>query len=609
MLSISSFFLRQKLYNDDIRIVRILRGITMRKRSGVRKLWCMALMLVCLLTGCRGFFQDAETQQAEFENYTEAVFREEIVLNTINLHYTLAYPKNYGIKDYVISLGDFSQNETQEIRKELKEMEKRLKKFDPDKLLQEQQLTRAMLLDYIKNELPVLDMELYAEPLSPLSGYQAQLPILLAEYSFRTQQDIEDYLALLAQIKDTFSGIIEFERRKAEAGLFMADFAVDDVIEQCEAFIENPEENYMIEVFEDKIDAFEKISGEEREEYKRKNKELITTDVVESYQMLIDFLKTMKGKGENALGLCYLEDGREYYEYLVRSSTGTDASIPRLQKRTERFLENRMQEMHNLLMDNNGLYDQINDYEFPYTEPDEILTDLAKKLEKDFPKPPQTAYTVKYVHPSMQEHLSPAFYLVPPMDDLENNVIYINEKYQGQDLYTMLAHEGYPGHLYQSVYTGSVPSSIVRRLLSYPGYHEGWATYAEIYSYRISGLDKDLAKLLASNSAYSLGIYAYIDMGIHYDGWDRADVEEYLASIGVSDEEVCEEVFDAITEEPADYLKYFIGYLEILNLRNTAKKELGKDFELKAFHQFMLETGPAPFYLIEEQMQSWIEEQ
>ena len=613
MQTIGSFFLCQKLYNNSSspygRISGVRRGITMRKRSSMKRSLCMALVLCFLLSGCTASFQDAEITQAEFDSYTESVFREEIVLNTIDLHYTLAYPEEYGITDYEVCLGDFSENESEEIREELKEMEKELKSYDPDKLTQEQRLTRALLLDYVKVQLPALDMELYAEPFSPLSGYQAQLPIVLAEYTFRTPQDIEDYLTLLSQIEDVFLGAIEFERKKADAGLFMADFAVDDVIEQCEAFIQDPEQNYMIEVFNDKIDAFEGLSEKEKEACKEKNYELVTTEVIESYQMLIDSLSELKGSGKNELGLCYLKDGREYYEYLVTSQTGTDASVPQLQMRTEIFLKNRMEDMQKLIAGNDALYYEMLDYEFPYTEPHEILEDLEEKIEKDFPQPPETDYTFKYVHPSMQEHLSPAFYMIPPIDDLENNVIYINEKYHNQDIYTMLAHEGYPGHLYQTVYTGSVPCSNVRQLLFYPGYTEGWATYAEMYSYRISGLDKELAELLACNNAYLLGIYAYIDMGIHYDGWDRTDVEDYLAGIGVSDKEVSEEVFDAITEEPADYLKYFIGYLEFLNLRNTARKELGADFELKEFHRFVLETGPAPFYLLEEQMELWIEKQ
>ena len=129
----------------------------------------------------------------------------------------------------------------------------------------------------------------------------------------------------------------------------------------------------------------------------------------------------------------------------------------------------------------------------------------------------------------------------------------------------------------------------------------------EYYSYGISGLSGDIADLAAQNSAATLGLYAYIDMGIHYDGWELSDVKEFLEQAGVTDEEIVKEIFETMIEEPANYLSYFIGYLEFSALRDQAEKELGDAFVLKDFHQFLLETGPAPFYIIEDYMEDWIE--
>ncbi len=585
----------------------------MKKNKKAKAAFPLILSACILLSGCTMPGNLGETTGEKFDEYMDELFREEIAANTINLHYTLAYPENYGITDYEVSIGNFTLEGMEQSYEELKELREDLLGFDVSKLTESQLLTYDVVMDYVETELMAEDLILFTEVLSPTTGYQAQLPVILAEYTFRTERDIEDYLELVAQMDDIFAEIIAFEELKSEAGLFMPDYAAEAVIEQCKEFIEDPENNYMIEIFDDKIDAFEGLSEEKKESYKEQNYELITTDVVDGYRILIDGLTGLKGTGTNELGLCYYENGTEYYEYLVRTETGSNASVEELQKRTEEYIDSCMDNMLDAFIEDYALLDEIYDYSFPITDPEEILQDLTGKVSADFPEPPEVNYTIKYVHPSLQENLSPAFYLTTPVDDIKNNVIYINEKYLGEDsymdLYPTLAHEGYPGHLYQNSYTNSCDLPLVRNLFSYSGYSEGWATYVEFYSYYISGLDSDLAEVLMWNQAASLGLYAYVDMGVNYDGWDREDVAEYLASYGFDDEETADEMFEVMVEEPANYLSYFVGYMEFWNLRKTAEYELGDDFVAKDFHQFILESGPAPFYVLQKHMTVWLEEQ
>lgn len=573
-----------------------------------RRVLCLFLAFCLFLTGCSGISL-GKSEGERFDEYTEAIFKEEIAQNTINLHYTLAYPENYGITDYDISLGEFTMEDFEDSADELEKMKKELERFDRSRLNEEQKLTYDLFMDYVDTELPVADLYLYTELLSPLKGYQSSLPVLLAEYTFRKKQDIEDYLLLLEEIDDVFENIMVFEKAKADAGLFMPDFAIDGTIEQCEQFIEDPENNYMIEVFNDKIDAFSGLSEEEKDAYKERNKTLITTEVVDGYRMLIEELSDLKGSGVNDRGLYYYDDGVRYYEYLIRTSVGTDESVEDLQERTWDYILSCFMNMYESMEENPDVYDGLYDYEYPLTDPDEIMKDLMEKTKEDFPVPPEVDYTIKYVHPSMEEHESPAFYLTPPIDDIENNVIYINRKDLDDEIYTTIAHEGYPGHLYQTVSTSEHGLSLARNLFSYSGYSEGWATYVEMYSYGISGLDEDVADILAWENGVNLGISAYIDMGIHYDGWDLQDVKDFLADFGIEDGETSKEIYELIVEEPSYYLTYFIGYLELLKLRDKAENKLKEDFTLKDFHKFIIEIGPAPFYIIEDRMDDWIREQ
>lgn len=545
------------------------------------------------------------TVQEQFDAFTEELFFSEIASNTINLHYTLAHPENFGITEYEPSLGSFRLKEMQQSYAALQELKTAVEAFPYDELTKQQQFTCDIILDYIDTELSVEDLLLYTEVLGPVTGYQAQLPVLLAEYTFRTVQDIEDYFALVQLVEDLFAGLVEFEQAKSEAGLFMPDYAADAILDQCRQFIETPEENYMIEVFEDKIAGLEWLTEEEKQSYLAKNKELITTKLIAAYQTLMDGLESLKGTGTNEKGLYYYENGTQYYEYLVRSFTGSAKSVEELMTETDSYIYDSIIQMRRIMTQNPNVMDDWYTYEFCETEPESILEDLKTKIQEDFPELLQAEYVIKYVHPSMEEHMSPAFYLMPPIDDAQNNVIYINRSQITKNLYTTMAHEGYPGHLFQNVYTASQNLPLIRNLFSYSGYSEGWATYVEYYAYGIGGLDEDLAQVLMLNNSAILGIYAYVDMGIHYLGWDVNQVESYLTKYGFGGQEIAGQMFELMVEEPANYLSYFIGYLEFLNLRETAQETWGEDFTLKKFHEAVLSLGPAPFDLLEEAIKAY----
>lgn len=602
-----------------------------RKTDPVRRLLCLGLAAALLLVGCtkgtigrdgikeekeagnsEEFSKKEQSDRERFDEYTERYFREEIVDNTINLHYTLAYPENYGIDDYEVTLSRYDIERFESYEQEILEMKEELESYNRRELTESQKLTYDILMDCVETELPVTDLYLYMEPLDPYGGYQAEIPILLAEYAFRRQRDIEDYLVLLGDVDDVFESIIGFEKEKVKAGLFMPDFAVDGIVEQCAQFIENPEENYMIEVFNDKIDEFEGLSEEQKEAYKEQNKEIILTEVIPAYENLMTELEALRGSGTNDLGICYYEDGTRYYEYLIRTRIGSDASVPELKERTKDFIVSGMNEIREIIINNPEVLDELEDddiYSFLSNDPEAIVEYLIENTAEDFPAPPSVEYTIKYVHPSMEEYTSPAFYLTPPIDDVQNNIIYINKNNGNDDLFVVLAHEGYPGHLYQTVTTAQNDLPPVRSLFSFSGYTEGWADYVEYYSYEIRGMDKDLAKILARDSGISVALCAYVDMGVNYDGWDKEDVLDFLEPFGYSGEETVNALFELIVEKPGYYLDYFIGYLEFLRLRDKAENTLGDDFVLKDFHQFLVDIGPAPFYIIEDRMDQWMKEQ
>ncbi len=548
----------------------------------------------------------AMTVSQEFDLFTEELFRAEIVFNTVNLHYTLAYPENYDITDYEPTLGEVSYEDMKLTYDAIRELKAEVEAYAYEELTDEQQFTYDIIMNYVETELSAEDLLLYNEYLGPVTGYQSQLPVILAEYGFRRERDVQDYLALLDEIDEVFAGILAFEQEKSKAGLFMPDATADAIIDQCEQFIASPEENYMLDVFNSAITEVPGLTKEQCDAYIAQNKERVTKDVVAAYQLLIDGLEELKGTGTNDKGLCYYEKGKEYYEYLTKTETGSDKSVETLATEVSEAVYNAIVRMQQVATSHPSVMSEFYTFEFCETEPEAIMEDLQKKIAATFPALPEVEYTIKKVHPSMQEHLSPAFYLTSAVDDAKDNVIYINEAYTAEGLYVTMAHEGFPGHLYQNVYAASKELPLIRSLFSFSGYTEGWATYVEFLAYDWGGLNPHLAEYVRQNEIAMLGIHAGVDIGIHYYGWDVAGVETFLNTYGIGSPETAQWFFDYLVAEPGAYLSYFVGYMEFENLKEAAKEAWGKEYTDMRFYETVLSLGPAPFALIEEEIRATV---
>ncbi len=553
----------------------------------------------------------AQKARMDFDTLCGKLFHDQLSENYLTLHYTLADPSAYGITDCGLDFGDFSLDLLKEAGESQKEDKAALDKIPVELLDQQQQLTYKILEATYEAEEMFDGLELYYQPLAPTVGIQAQLPVLLAEYIFYSKQDVEDYLNLLSTIDGYYGQILEFEKEKAKAGLFMTDSCVDTIVSDCGAYLVAPEENFLTSTFDERIDAMTDLGEEEKAAYKARNLEVLANHFIPAYETLLNGLKELKGTCTNEMGLCYHPKGKEYYEYLVHSSTGTTyETIDDLKDAVEKQLNYDLMAMSKLLMDHEELGEQLDNYQFSYTDPNEILEHLRTAIAADFPELEHTSYITKYVPASLEQTLSPAFFLVPPMDRYKDCVIYINQGSVSTsgDLYTTLAHEGYPGHLYQNVYFLGNCDSPLRKILSFSSYSEGWATYVENYAYTMdNGLSKELGSLLAHNASASLALHALLDININYYGWDKDQVASYLSQYyDVSDHTVVDQIYGYMLDAPVNYLNYYVGYLEILRMKEQAEKTLKDRFQLKEFNRFLLDMGPAPFTVIKPYFKEWL---
>lgn len=564
---------------------------------------CLLVILISFLSG-NAFWSSlhAESSDRQFRTFTRSLFQTEVSANTISLHYTLRSPSDYGIADIPATYGSLSSDPVA-AKASVRNVLSSLQEFDPATLSSENALTFKILDTYLKNASTGTDYLLYQEPLGPVSGIHTQLPVLLSEYSFYDTQDVETYLALLKETPSYFDSVIRFEQKKAASGLFMPDYQADSVLDTCQSFIDMGKENYLVSTFNERIASLDLLPENKKDSFQKENIKLVTEEIYPAYQNLITAIKSLKGKGMNEQGLSHFPYGKKYYEYLVRQTTGCNESISRLRLMTRAQILEDLSAMQKILFPADAALTQASVLE--QTSPDSMLDDLRSKITDTFPKIPDVDFQVKYVPESMQDYLSPAFYMIPAIDNLTENVIYINngQTASGLNLYTTLAHEGYPGHLYQTVYFSASEPDPIRSILDFGGYVEGWATYAEMMSYYLAPLPKTEASLLQKNSSVILGLYALADMGIHYDGWSVTDTVRFFSDYGINDPNAVQSVYKLIIGSPANYLKYYIGYLKFYELKKEMADALGNQFSQKEFHRAVLDVGPAPFEIVYDEVE------
>lgn len=569
----------------------------------------------------------------------------ELTDNSLNLHYTMVHPEAFALSDRYeldpaqVCLPVYTGDTVAETAAAYSSFMTQLSEIDVHKLSMHDAWIYRIMEQSLSSSLREVTMPFYGEPLSPSSGEQTSLLILFAEYRIRSREDAERYLGTLSCVGDYFDGLLLYEQEKAAAGLFMSDASVSKVIAQCDTLCTKEQleqgSHFLQITFRSRLQALlaDGLCTEtEMEQYLARNDAILTELVAPAYARLADGLFLLKGSGTNSQGLCHYEEGRRYYETRLASLTGSSRTPEEIMTL---LTENFASDYDALIQLASALTETFSDSTQALLaapellnaySPEEMLNDLRARIAADFPAVPDTvSYEIKPVDDALSPYTSLAFYMVPAIDDYQNNRIYINYGNEPDSLalYTTLAHEGYPGHLYQSVYHLSDMNADsfmpLEGIISYGGYAEGWATYVEDLSYTYAAqLMRESGTQLPDSGAYALlcdfyridrriqlCLYSMLDVSIHYYGMTLEETSAMLSAYGISDTDVIKSIYEYIVEEPINYLKYYLGYLEIISLKNTAKEVWGDAYSDMRFHTFFLSAGPAPFSMLREALPSF----
>lgn len=551
--------------------------------------------------------------EADFDEFADAVFAGLVSMDQLTLRSMVLDEEKFGIQEAQSSWGDFSEDTEKEEWEYIEDLVDILDEYDYDDLTRGQRITLDMLRGFLVGTLSLKDCPDFYDPLNPYRGNHQFFAYSLDTYQIEDKDDLDMYIELVKDIEAYVEGMCEYERKRADDGLFMRDDYADMVIEDCNEIIDNDAEDFL-SGFEQRIEEFDWLDEEERDEYIKKNREYVKDHVIPAYRLIVDTLEDLKGKGKDGYGLARYDGSKEYYAEIVRSETGTSMSVDEVFEMLEEEALKSSGEMMAVISSVD--YDLLTDSFSVYTSPKAIIDNNIEKMEglfPDLPDAPDELYTVKEM-PKSIARFAAGMYNLPQVDDPWDNVFYISDNSsEGLDLYEVVSHECIPGHLYQTTYflTSDTENLPLRYLLSAfgegLGTEEGWTTYIEGISYRMAGLPETEARYVELFYEYLYAWMSMLDIGVNYYGWTMEEAIEYFSDLGMDNFfEVTESEMENVDTMPGMYLSYTVGKIELKKMIERAKDKLGDKYSDIEFRRFYLETGPCTFDILNREMDEWM---
>lgn len=570
----------------------------------------------------------------EFEEFMDEIFvllfdGDQMSINSLFKDY-----ESFGLTHQDAVLPKYEKIESyEEYLSELQDLANELNEFSNEPLSFEEQETLKIVSDYLDYLLSITENMCYMTNsyLGTYLGYQCELPLALAEYSIRCEQDILDVISFLESSKESFESYYKYSFDQVEYGYALTDNAIDGIIEQCENFASLGSDNFLIEIFNNKIDevTFD-LTLEKKNEYKEKIASLIENELTESYQYIVDNLPSLKSNAKTSGSLAsFGEEGQAYYQLLLSNVLGIkDLSVEKVLEYISNCYYDVYEEFYVEIQNAQSslsqtelnkfisyIYGNVDNYSDIEIENllDEFRT-LAKELVPELDEMPEI--NLKYVPDALSDNFSPAAYFLSPLDETMYESVYLNSKYLDDYnyIFTTLAHEGYPGHLYQTVYTKSLDINNVRRVLRCNGYVEGWATYVEYKAYDFatnynysSPAGKYYVKIIALQNRLNLLAQTLLDIYANHVCKDFNEFAQVFNSIvGYYDETVAKEIYEQLIMIPTNTCMYAVS-AEILNtLHDYASELIGSDFDEIAFNKVLLDSGSAPLDIVIENVNEYV---
>jgi|GEM_PF-1542604 len=546
------------------------------------------------------------TDSQKFAKITDKMFDAVMHDNYLSLYMTLHDRSKYAdvSKDFgKIMLEDYEDYYTM-----LQEVQTQLKGINYNKLTDSEQISYLSIKQELELEQAHKKYYYYDNLVNSLTGIQSELPLVLSLMEFDSKDDVEEYIALLGSYQDCFTEVVAYEKKRASLGLIASDANLQKVIDSCKEIAADKEDHFLISTFDERIDAVKGLTTAQKTAYKANNLKVVQKVVLPAYDYLSAELTKLKGKCKNNAGVCKFTDGKKYYELLFKEESSTDMTV----NQAIALLDQSIADKYNYIVEcyqaDNTLFDKMGNINLSKGSAQANLDFVKQVISKDYPAMPAHTVTITNVPTALENSFSPAAYISSPIDNYKNNHIVVNQKSMANytDKIALMGHEGYPGHLYQNLFTVTGDIDNYRKTATYKGFSEGWAQLSEEYVCFKMGYDKKLMQTyLNDTKVWNELLPARIDIGVNYEGWTLAQVEAYVNQYYGDQTDYCKSVYDFVIEVPGYYMKYSIGYLELSDLVDEVRTTLGSKFVYKDCMAEIMHIANAPVNIVVKKVREW----
>lgn len=521
-------------------------------------------------------------------------------------------------------LGDFSIEAVKRRRQHDTEALKRLQTIDRTKLAGPDQLNYDLYATRLKLQIEGYSFPSYLMPINQLEGLQQLLPQLYTFTPFRNTRDYEDYLARLSQIPVAIDQTIAALKEGMAESITQPRITLRDVDDQIRSqVVTAPQESLFYEPFRK---FSEGIPDTDQESLRQKAASVIQEKVIPAFQKLYTFWNdAYYPKTRESIAITDLPKGGEWYAHLVKRETTTDLTAQQIHEIGLQEVKRIRAEMDSVIRESGfkGSFEEFvqflrTDPQFFYTKPEDLLAgyrDICKQIDAELPKffgkLPRLPYGVREIPAFSAPSQTTAYYNAGSLQAGRPGWYYANtyklDTRPKWEMEPLSIHEAVPGHHLQIALAQemeNVPK--FRNYDQYTAYVEGWGLYSESLGEEMGFYKDPYSKFGQLTYEMWRAIRLVLDTGIHTMGWSRQQAIDYFkANSAKTENDITVEV-DRYIVWPGQALAYKIGELKIKELRRYAEEQLGDRFDIREFHDRVLESGALPLSILEKQIKDYV---
>lgn len=609
-------------------------------RKCVKWLGLSLLMLVTLTAGFIAHEWYAD-KPLRFKSYLDRNMVQ-LAFDSPEMLTTLGFLESLGITGHNAQLDDASLAKFEELYDLVAQVRTGIAQYSDEELDKNDKLSKDIAMYLLDFAVEAGQYRYYNYPVNQLFGLQNEFPSFMdAQHQVHNMQDAEYYISRLSQIKRKFSQSLEGLRWREKKQIIPPLFVIDRVLEEMQQFVDQPiQDNILYTSLQQKMikaQTAARKQGEtaftasQQQQILMAVEEQMDTAVYPAYQLLIDYFTELRSQATTDDGIWKLPDGDNAYASMLKFFTTTDYSAEYIHEIGLSEVE-RIQTEILAILDAQGyatgagftaaIQDLAADSRFYYPDTDagraqilqdyqQLVDEISLGIDEAFNVRPEADMAVRRI-PEFKEKTAPgAYYQQPAIDGSRSGLFFVNlydikatPKYS---MRTLAYHEGIPGHHFQiaiAMETQGLP--LFRKASPFIAYVEGWALYAEQLAWELGFQEDPFDNIGRLQAELFRAVRLVVDTGIHHKRWTRDYAIEYmLNNTGMAQSDVISEIERYIVM-PGQATAYKIGMMKILEIRESAKKQLGDQFDLAEFHDVVLKNGAVPLDILADIVDDYV---